>query len=95
MKTFREALQSKELTLTAELKLTPTMNAADIVNQAQSLAAITDAIQVPDHRYGTPHISNIAAAAQLLPAGIDPIVHINCRDRSAIARRQRITDRHH
>ena len=61
------------------------MNASDIVNQAQSLTAVTDAIQVPDHRYATAHISNIAAAAHLLQAGIDPIVHINCRDRSRIA----------
>lgn len=85
MKTFREALQSQELTLTAELTLTPTMNAPDIIGQARNLAAVTDAIQVPDHRYGSPHISNIAAAAHLVQAGIDPILHMNCRDRGRIA----------
>ena len=85
LKTFREALQSKELTLTAELTLTPTLNAVDIVNQARSLAAATDAIQVPDQRYALPHVSNIATAAHLIQAGIDPILHINCRDRNRIA----------
>lgn len=85
LKTFREALQAQELTLTAELKLTPTMSAADIVLQAKSLASVSDAIQVPDHRYATPHVSNIATAVHLLQADIDPIVHINCRDRSRIA----------
>ena len=65
--------------------LTPTMNTAEIMQQAQRLAAVTDAVQVPDHRYATPHVSNIAVAVHLLQAGIDPIVHINCRDRSRIA----------
>ena len=85
MKTFREALQSQALTLTAELTLTPTMNAPDIVGQARQLAAVTDAIQVPDHKFAAPHISNIAAAAHLIQEGIDPILHMNCRDRSRIA----------
>ena len=85
MKTFREALQSQELALTAELTLTPTLNVVDIVNQAQSLAAVSDAIQVPDQRYALPHISNIATAAHLVQAGIDPILHMNCRDRNRIA----------
>ena len=85
MKTFREALQSQALTLTAELTLTPMMNAPDIIAQARNLAAVTDAIQVPDHRYALPHISNIATAAHLIQAGIDPILHMNCRDRSRIA----------
>ena len=85
MKTFRQALQSQELTLTAELTLTPTLNAADIVSQAQALAVVTDAIQVPDQRYALPHISNIATAAHLMQADIDPILHMNCRDRNRIA----------
>ncbi len=61
------------------------MNAPDIVSQARKLAAVTDAIHVPDHRYGLAHISNIAAAAHLIQAGIDPILHMNCRDRNRIA----------
>lgn len=61
------------------------MNAPDIVAQARRLAAVTDAIQVPDHRFATPHISNLATAVHLIQAGIDPIMHMNCRDRSRIA----------
>lgn len=85
MKTLREALQSQELTLTAELSMNPRQNAAEILAQAHGLGAATDAVQVPDHRHAVPHISNIAAAVHLLHAGIDPIVHMNCRDRNRIA----------
>lgn len=85
MKTFREALRSQELTLTAELSLNPVQNADDVIGQARLLAAATDAIQIPDHRHALPHISNIAVAAHLLQAGMDPIVHMNCRDRNRLA----------
>ncbi|MDH3546452.1 MAG: methylenetetrahydrofolate reductase [Gammaproteobacteria bacterium] len=85
MKTLREALHSQELTLTAELSLAPHHSAAEIVEQARLLGSATDAVQVPDHRHAAPHISNIAVAAHLMQAGIDPIVHMNCRDRNRIA----------
>ncbi len=85
MKTFREALLERELTLTAELALNPRQNAADIIGQAQQLGAVTDAVQVSDHNHAVPHISNIAVAAHLLRAGIDPVVHMSCRDRNRIA----------
>ena len=85
MKTLREALRSEELTLTAELTLGPRDGPEAVVRQAQTLAKLTDAIQVPDHRHARPHLSNIAVAALLLQAGIDPVVHMNCRDRNRLA----------
>ena len=85
MKTLREALSSEELTLTAELTLGPRDGPDAVVKQANTLAELTDAIQVPDHRHGRPHLSNIAVAALLLREGIDPVVHMNCRDRNRLA----------
>ncbi|MDH3532097.1 MAG: methylenetetrahydrofolate reductase, partial [Gammaproteobacteria bacterium] len=42
-----------------------------------------DAVQLTDST--ETHMSGIAAAALLLQEGIDPIVHMNCRDRNRIA----------
>ena len=85
MKTLREALRSEELTLTAELTLGPRDGPEAVIAQANTLAELTDAVQIPDHRHGRPHLSNIAVAALLLREGIDPVVHMNCRDRNRLA----------
>lgn len=85
MKTLREALRSSDFTLTAELALSPKLNAAQIVEQARELSSLVDAIHIPDHRNARPHMSNIAVAAHLLASGLDPIVHMNTRDRNRIA----------
>lgn len=60
-------------------------NANDLIAEAVVLAEDVDAIQVPDSAHARPHISSIAAAACLIKAGIDPVVHMNCRDRNRIA----------
>lgn len=85
LKKLREALQSQEFTLTGELSLSPAQNAPAVMEQARILAQATDAIQVPDHRHALPHMSNIAIAAHLLQNGMDPVIHMNCRDRNRIA----------
>jgi 5,10-methylenetetrahydrofolate reductase len=85
LKTLREALGSEELTLTAELTLGPRDGPEATVDQARTLAELTDAVQIPDHRHAQPHLSNIAVAALLLRNNIDPVVHMNCRDRNRLA----------
>jgi methylenetetrahydrofolate reductase (NADPH) len=85
LKTLREALRSEAVTLTAELDLGPRHGPALIVDQAKALAAQVDAIQIPDHRYFRPHLSNVSVAALLLREGIDPVMQMNCRDRNRVA----------
>jgi methylenetetrahydrofolate reductase (NADPH) len=85
LKTLREALRSEELTLTAELSLSPRQGPVALIEQARVLAAASDAIQIPDHRHARPHLSNIAVAALLLQNNIDPVVQMNCRDRNRVA----------
>jgi methylenetetrahydrofolate reductase (NADPH) len=85
LKTLRDALRSEELTLTAELALGPQQNSEEMLEQARTLAAAVDAVQIPDHRHARPHMSNIAVAALLLQQGIDPVVQMNCRDRNRVA----------
>jgi methylenetetrahydrofolate reductase (NADPH) len=61
------------------------MNALEMLEQARTLASAADAVQVPDHPHARPHMFNIAAAGLLKQNGMDPILHMNCRDRNRIA----------
>ena len=85
MRTLREAVRARDFTLTAELQLAPGMNTASVLEQARILAAVVDAIQIPDHAHARPHMSNMAVASILLQNGMDPVLHMNCRDRNRIA----------
>lgn len=82
---LRTAFRSQDFSLTGELELSPGMSNDELLTQARALAKVTDAIQIPDHRHALPHIANIAVAAHLLQHNMDPIVHLNCRDRNRIA----------
>jgi methylenetetrahydrofolate reductase (NADPH) len=82
---FREALSQETFVLTAELPLSPKLNRHAIVSMAEKLSLSVTAIQIPDHTNARPHISNLTASALLLQAGIDPIMHMNSRDRNRIS----------
>ncbi len=85
MTTLREALKSQDFALTAKLSMAPGQSAHDLVQDARLLATAVDAIQVPDNAHARPHISSIAAAALITREGIDPVIHMNCRDRNRVA----------
>ena len=87
LKTFCNALRSKEFTLTAELKLRASPSRGDIVEQASVLSEFVDAVQLTDNPGAHLHVSPMAAAAILLGKGIDPVLHMSCRDRNRIALR--------
>jgi methylenetetrahydrofolate reductase (NADPH) len=54
-----------------------------LLRQGEILRPAVDAVQLTDST--RMHMSGIAAAALLIQQGIDPIVHMNCRDRNRIA----------
>jgi methylenetetrahydrofolate reductase (NADPH) len=81
--TFRDALRTKDFALTAHVNLTEAADAETLVRQAEILRPAIDAVQLTDS--AQMHMSGIAAAAILLQQGMDPIVHMNCRDRNRIA----------
>lgn len=87
MHTFRHALRTQDFTLTAELALDARADRAAIAAQAGRLAPVVDAVQVPESVDQEVHLSPLAAAAILLDAGIDPVVHMICRDRNRVALR--------
>lgn len=85
MSTLREALKSEDITLTAEMVLHAGLSAGDIREQAKQLSEVADAIQIPCHRNGQSHVSPLAVATHLQQLDMDPIVHMDCRDRNRIA----------
>ena len=85
MKTFRDAVRTSDFVVTAQLPLRPGTTVEDIAQNLAALQPFIDAVQIPDNTSTEPHMSPLAAASFALRAGIDPLVHLNCRDRNRIA----------
>ena len=85
MKRFEDALRNRSFTVTADLALDRSTDAANLRDQARLLGPLVDAIQVPDAHDGRLQMSGLAAASILLSEGIDPLVHLTGRDRNRIA----------
>jgi methylenetetrahydrofolate reductase (NADPH) len=81
--TFREALNTKDFVVTAHVNLAEAPDAESLLRQGEILRPAVDAVQISDS--AEMHMSSVAAAALLIQQGIDPIVHMNCRDRNRIA----------
>lgn len=81
--TFKDSLRTKEFVVTAQVNLAEAPDAEALLRQGEILRPAVDAVQVSDSTQM--HMSGVAAAALLLQEGIDPIVHMNCRDRNRIA----------
>ena len=81
--TFNDALKTRDFVVTGQLNLANAPDAKSLVRQGQILQPAVDAVQLLDSKQ--PHISGIAAAAMLIQHGMDPIVHMNCRDRNRLA----------
>jgi len=81
--TFRDSLKTKGFVVTAHVNLAQAPDAESLTRQGEILRPAVDAVQLTDT--AQLHMSGIAAAAILIRQGIDPIVHMNCRDRNRIA----------
>lgn len=85
MKTFKESIRTQDFTVSAELRLDARSSRESIREQAHVLAPAVDAVQVTDNPGGRVHLSPLVAAGTLLELGIDPVLHVTCRDRNRIA----------
>lgn len=83
--TFRDSLKTKEFVVTAHVNLPRAPDADSLIRQGEILRLAVDAVQLTDNPTAQVHMSGMAAAALLLQQGIDPIVHMTCRDRNRIA----------
>jgi methylenetetrahydrofolate reductase (NADPH) len=85
MKTFREAVCSKEFVTSVEIFLRPESNAETIAVQTKLLGPYVDGILLTDNQGGQLHLSPLAAASLVAANGVDPIVQLSCRNRNRIA----------
>jgi methylenetetrahydrofolate reductase (NADPH) len=85
LKKFREALQSQDFSISAELTLRREHTVSDVHRQIDTLGELVDGIQVTDNPWSWVQMSAVSAASLVLQKGIDPIPMLSCRDRNRIA----------
>lgn len=75
----------KRHTIIVELDAPKHLDITDYLKGAKALKeAGVDAITLADNSLATPRISNVAIATFLQKYGIEPLVHLTCRDRNLI-----------
>lgn len=87
MQSFAAAIRSKDFVITAGLSLPQDASATEIRNRVHVLRDFVDSVQIDDDYAARGSVDSIAVAAIALSEGVDPIVHMSCRDRNKIALR--------
>ena len=85
MKTFKEAVRTRDFVVTARIALRPETDATVIRQQANLLREYVDAILLTDNQFGQLHMSTLAASALLIQNDVDPIMQLGCRNKNRIA----------
>lgn len=83
--TFKEALKSKDLVITAELSPPKGEDLAEVLKKADFLKGKVDGVNATDNQRAILHLSSLAFCTILKQRGLDPILQVNCRDRNALA----------
>jgi methylenetetrahydrofolate reductase (NADPH) len=81
---FEESLRSGRPVLTCEIAAGDSPDPGALLRRAALVRDHVDAVNVPDNTSGVAHLSGLAAAAILAGAGIEPILHVTCRDMNRI-----------
>jgi len=83
--TFKDSIKAKDFVVTAHVNLAEAPDADSLIRQGKMLSPVVDAVQLTDNKSVQIQMSSVVAAALLIQQGIDPIVHMACRDRNRIA----------
>ncbi|WP_017662764.1 methylenetetrahydrofolate reductase [Baaleninema simplex] len=84
MTCFRNAIESKQFLITAEVAPPKGGNPAHMVEMARGLKNRVHAVNITDGSRAVLRMSSLAASAILLQQGIEPICQMACRDRNRI-----------
>jgi len=84
MTRFRQAVQSKEFVVTAEVTPPKGGNPERMLKVAQSLKGRVHAVNITDGSRAVLRMSSLAASTILLRHEIEPVCQIACRDRNLI-----------
>lgn len=82
---LQKVLESGEFAVTAEIEPPKNADPELIKEKAKWFKGYVDAINITDNPRATVKMSSLAGAVILIKEGIEPIMHITCRDRNRIA----------
>lgn len=82
---FTQKLGSGKFVVTAEISPPKGTDMPGVLKDAGSLRDLVDAVNVTDNQRAMMRMAPIALCHQLLEIGIEPIMHITCRDRNRLA----------
>ncbi|MEM6282514.1 MAG: methylenetetrahydrofolate reductase C-terminal domain-containing protein [Chloroflexota bacterium] len=81
---FERTLRAGVFTVTCELNPHDSADATAIIDYARTIAPYIDAGHISDNSLASPHMCGLAVGARVQQAGIDPILHMSCRDRNRL-----------
>ena len=81
---LERVLRSGAFAVTAELGPPKSADRGVILHKAEILKGNADAVNITDCQTAVVRMSSIAAAAILVPTGLEPIMQMTCRDRNRI-----------
>jgi len=81
---FEDALAGGRMVVTCEIATGDSPDPAGLMRRAALVRDHVDAVNLPDNTAGVAHLSGLAAAGLLAAAGIEPILHVTCRDTNRI-----------
>lgn len=85
MTTLSNKIENREFAVTAEIVPPLSANKTQLLEEAELLRGVVDAINVTDGAGASTTMSSFAASALLAAAGHEPVLQITCRDRNRIA----------
>ena len=77
---LEEAFRSGRRVVTCEIAAGDSPDPADLLERVAIVRDVVDAVNLPDNTSGRAHLSGVAAAAIVAAAGVEPILHVSCRD---------------
>ncbi|NNE21577.1 MAG: methylenetetrahydrofolate reductase [Rhizobiales bacterium] len=85
MTTLQQKLERGDFVITAEIAPPLSASADALMDRAEPLRGLVDAINITDAATARAALSSLASAAILAGNGLEPIVQMTCRDRNRIA----------
>ncbi len=82
---FQKQLSNGEFVVLAEVNTPKGVDTSSLVSLARRLKGRVDAVTVPDMDNGIMRMSALAGAVLVNQQGIEPILHLYCRDRNRMA----------
>jgi len=82
---LHELLKSGKFVVTAQIDPVKGVDVTEFLNSAELLRGKVDAVNVSDQQSAVMRLGSLAGCCLLKQKGIEPVLHMTCRDRNRIA----------